>query len=154
MKYEGELKKAVVRKRLGLLSDTNAEAERITVEVLSKLPALFAAHGVQPGDWMSLAIELAKTHVPGFQVNNPPGAPTKWCMTEKAEFRIDVDSVIADNYLSIPEAIKLVIRQPRWAEKTAPMTLGALEQQYKNTDMRWVAVVLDARAWEKIGANK
>lgn len=154
MQYEGELKKAVVRKRLGLLSDTNAEAERITVEVFSKLPALFDAHGVQPGDWMALAIELAKAHVPGFQVNDPPGAPTKWCITEKAEFRIDVDSVIADMHLSIPEAIKLVIRQPRWIEKTTPMTLGALEKQYKNTDMRWVKVVQDAGAWEKMGTGK
>ena len=154
MKYDGELKKAVVRKRLGLLSDTNAEAERITVEVFSKLPALFDAHGVQPGDWMALAIELAKTHVPGFQVNDPPGAPTKWCITEKAEFRIDVDSVIADMHLSIPEAIKLVIRQPRWIEKTTPMTLVALEKQYKTTDMRWVKVIQDARAWEKMGTGK
>jgi hypothetical protein len=154
MKYDGELKKAVVRKRIGLLADTDAEAQRITFEVFSKLPALFEAHGVRPGDWMTLAIELAKAHVPGFQVNDPPGAPTKWCITEKAEFRIDVDSVIADKKLSIPEAIKLVIRQPRWADKAEPMTMGALEKQYKTTDMRWVQVVQDARSWEKIVQDK
>ena len=154
MKYEGELKKAVVRKRLGLLSDTDAEAERITDEVFSKLPALFDAHDVQPGDWMSLAIELAKAHVPGFQVNSPPGRPTEWCVIEKAEFRIDVDARIADKKLSIPEAIKVVIRQSRWVEKAASMTLGALKKQYTTTDVRWVKVVQDARAWEKMGEDK
>lgn len=154
MKYEGELKKPVVRKRLGLLADTHAEAERITIEVFSKLPALFEAHRVEPGDWMSLALELAKAHVPGFQVNAPAGRPTKWCVTEKAEFRIDVDSIISDKKLSIPEAIKLAIRQPRWAEQTARMTMGALEKQYKTTDMRWVKVVQDARSWEQMGGDK
>lgn len=154
MNYEGELKKAIVRNRLGLLSDTNAEAERITNEMFSKLPALFEAHGVQPGNWMALAIELAKTHVPGFRVNNPPGAPNKWGLMEKAEFRIDVDSIIADKHLSILEAIKLVIRQKPWIERAAPMTLGALEKQYRNTDMRWVQVMHDARAWERMGQDK
>ncbi|MDD0812986.1 hypothetical protein PSQ20_21805 [Curvibacter sp. RS43] len=154
MKYENELNRPVVRRRIGLLSDPQVEAERISNEVFSKFPALFEAHGVEAGDWMTLAFELAKAHVPGFKVIDAPGRPIEWSDVDRADFRIDVDAVIAYEGLSIAEAIKQAIRQPRWAEKTSPMTMAALRQQYKTADKRWIEVVKKARAWEKMGSDK
>jgi hypothetical protein len=156
MKYTGKLKKQIVRKRIGILSDEDAylaEAKRITDEMFAKLPDLFAAYGLKQGDWVFLAMELAKAHVPGFQVIKPAGRKTEWDISQKAEFRLDVDAVMAKNGLSVVEAIKLTIRSTAWAAKAAPMTIAALEQHYYKADMRWVQIVKDARAYESIVAT-
>jgi hypothetical protein len=71
MKYTGKLSKTIAQKRLGLLADDDAylaEAKRTTDEMFAKIPDLFAAHGVPDGNWMWLALELAKSHVPGFKL--------------------------------------------------------------------------------------
>ncbi|MGF6524742.1 hypothetical protein [Variovorax sp. PvP013] len=154
MMYEGKLKEPIVQQHHGLLSDLNAEQQRINIEMLSKLPALFEAHQVEAGNWMRLAFELAKAHVPGFQVNAPAGRPLKWELAEKAAFRIDVDEIISDAKLSLSEAIKLAIRQPRWAEQAREMTMAALVKQYKTTEMWSVEVLQDARRLEKMGTDK
>jgi hypothetical protein len=153
LKYTGKLNKPIVRKRIGILANEDAymaEAKRITDEMFAKLPDLFAAHGLQHGDWVALAMELAKAHVPGFQVNKPAGRKTEWDISHKAEFRLDVDAIVANSGLSVVEAIKLTIRSDAWAVKAAPMTIAALEQHYYKADMRWVQIVKDARAYESI----
>jgi hypothetical protein len=150
MKYTGSLNKAITRKRLGGLAGEDAykaEAMRITDEMFKKFPALFSVHGVADGDWMGLAMALAKSHVPGFRSRNSPGRKTEWSVSDKAEFRLDVDINIASTSLSVVEAIKHVIRTQAWATKTASTTIGALEQHYYKADMRWVQVVKNARAY-------
>ncbi|MDL2336457.1 MAG: hypothetical protein QFE16_01315 [Pseudomonadota bacterium] len=153
MKYAGPLNKPITRKRIGLLADEptyQAESRRITAEMFSKLPALFAAHGVNEGDWLALSIELAKAHVPGFKVHNPAGRKTEWGVADKAEFHCDVDSKSAELDLSVVESIKQVIRLAAWKDKAKPMTMAALEKHYYEAEPRWIQIVKDARAYESI----
>ena len=154
--YTGRLGKTIARRKMGLLADEAdfiAEANRITDEMYSKLPDLFYAHGVEAGNWKALGLALAKAHVPGFKVADPAGRPTEWSKFHKAEFKLDVDAFIErtkPEKLSVVEAIKRVIRQDAWSEKTKKMTLSALEKHYYDADRRWCKVVQDARAYELI----
>lgn len=158
MKYTGRLSKTIARKRIGILAGEDAytaEAKRVTDEMFSKLPDLFQAHGVEDGNWVALSLALAKSHVPGFKVVDPAGRRPEWDISHKAEFRLDVDTIIEKSGLpkpSVVEAIKLVCRLDAWAEKTKPMKLTALEKHYYSADMRWVQVARDARAYESIVA--
>lgn len=151
MKYKGSLSKTIAQKRIGSLAGEDAyiaEAKRTTDEMFSKLPDLFKAHQVTEGDWVALALALAKAHVPGFKVVRPAGRRTEWGIADKAEFRLEVDAFIDKSKLSVVEAIKLVCRLDAWKEKTAPMKISALEQHYYQADMRFIQVVKDARAWD------
>lgn len=153
MKYVGTLAKPIVLKHLGLLADDaafQAEAERTTSEIFAKLPDLFKAHGVLENDFFGLALALAKNHVPGFKLAKPAGRPTEWSLLDKAEFRVDVDTFIKNNGVSVVEAIKLTIRLDRWAEKTQPMKLAALEWHYYDADLRFVAIVKHAHAFDAL----
>lgn len=155
-KYTGSLSKTIARRRIGILAGEDAytaEAKRIADEMFSKLPDLFQAHGVEEGNWLALSLSLAKSHVPGFKVVEPAGRRPEWDISHKAEFRLDVDTIIeksGEPKLSVVEAIKLTCRLNDWAEKTAPMSLAALEQHYYKADLRWVQVVKDARSYESI----
>lgn len=154
MKYTGKLSKTITKKRIGLLCDEDfyrGEAKRTNDEMFAKFPDLFKAHGIIEGDWFALSLALAKEHVPGFKVVRPAGRPTKWGLAEKAEFRLDVDTIIEKSGLSVVEAIKQVCRLDAWKEMTAePMSLSALEQHYYKADLRFVEVVKDARAWQAL----
>lgn len=155
-KYTGSLGKTIAQKRIGVFAGEDAylaEAKRTTDEMFSKLPDLFKAHQVTEGDWVALALALAKAHVPGFKVVKPAGRKPEWDISHKAEFRLDVDTIIeksGSKKLSVVEAIKLVCRLDDWKEKTAPMKLPALEQHYYQADLRWVEVVRDARAYNEL----
>lgn len=160
MKYKGSLASTIKRKRIGLLATEaayTAEAKRITDEFFSKLPDLFKAHGVTEGNWLALSLALAEAHVPGFRVVNPAGRKARWGVSYESEFRLDVDILIEESKpkaLSVVEAIKLVCRRESWIEKTKSMSLSALEKHYYSADLRWVQIVKDARAYEKIVENK
>lgn len=157
MKYTGTLNKRITRRRIGLLGGDDAvqaESNRINAEMVEKLPALFDAHGIEYGNWVRLALALAREHVPGFAVINPPGRPTEWGLALKAEFRLDVDAIATAKGLTVIEAIKLAIRLDAWAIKTKPMDLRALEKHYYTADLRFVEIVKKARAYESIvGTN-
>jgi hypothetical protein len=153
MKYTDKLNKPITRKRSGLLDGEDAyqaEAKRFADEMIAKLPDLFKAHEVPEGNWVALALALAKAHVPGFKVINPAGRKTEWSIADKAEFKVDVDAVVvnAGNNLPITEAIKLACRSKAWIAKTKPMTLTALTKHYYTADLRFVEVVKSARAWQ------
>ena len=153
MKYEGSLKKGIVRKKLGPLApdaELKKESERLVNEMFAKLPELFAAHAVSEGNWPALALALAKEHVPGFKFVNPPGRKTEWQDYDKAELKIEVDEVANTTGLSIVESIKLVIRREKWAVRTKETSLAALQQVYYNVDPRWVKLLNDAKAYESI----
>ena len=154
MKYTGELQKTIPTKKIGLLDDEDsrrAEAKRIAALKVSKMPALFAAHGVALGDWVNLAFELAKEFVPGFRVVEPAGRPTEWSGVDKAEFKLSVDDMQAANP-GIPktQAITKVCRLSRWEAKTKGMKVTALRKHYDNADATWVAIVKDAKAYESM----
>lgn len=153
MKYTGTLKKPVTRKRMGLLQGEDvyqAEAKRIADETFAKFPELFKAHDVPEGNWLALAVALAQAHVPGFKVVKPPGRTTKWGLAEKAEFRLDVDTIIDSTGWSVVRAIRKVMRTEPWLKVAEPMTIGALEQHYYTADLRFVEVVRSARAWQAL----
>ena len=152
MKYTGTLKKPITRRRIGLLAFEDAyqaEYERVNDEMIAKLPDLFKTHDVPEGNWVALAIALAKTHVPGFKEVNPAGRKTEWDIADKAEFRLDVDIAVMNsgNTLPVTEAIKLACRLDAWASKTKLMTLAAITKHYYTADLRFVEVGKDARAW-------
>ena len=157
MKYKGALNKPVVRKRLGLLATDEQVADAANTqfhELVAKLPLLAEAHGVAKGDWFGLAFELARAHVPGFKVVDPAGRPTEWSDIDKAELRIDVDDLIAvRNTRPVTEAIRIVCKLERWAEKTKGMKISALSKHYYGADVRWVRMLRDAKAWESIVGN-
>ena len=153
MKYTGSLSKTIAQKRIGIFAGEDgyiAEAKRTTDEMFSKLPDLFKAHQVTEGDWVALALALAKAHVPGFKVVKPAGRKTEWGIADKAEFRLDVDTIITNtgNVLPVTEAIKLACKLEAWASKTKPMTLAAITKHYYTANLRFVEVVKDARAWD------
>ena len=156
MKYTGRLSKTIAQKRIGVFSGEDvylAEAKRTTDEMFSKLPDLFKAHQVAEGNWVALALALAKAHVPGFKVVKPAGRRPEWDISHKAEFRLDVDTIIEKSGLkkiSVVEAIKLVCRRDDWAAKTKTMELSALEKQYYLADLRWVEVVRGARSYNAL----
>lgn len=157
MKYTGTLNKLVTRKRIGLLESEDAyqsEAKRIADETFAKFPELFKAHDVPEGNWPALAVALARAHVPGFKVANPPGRTTKWGLAGKAEFKLDVDTIIDSTGWSVVRAIRKVIRTEPWLKVSELMTIGALEKQYYSADSRFVEVVRKARAWQALPQNE
>ena len=155
MKYTGTLKKGITRRRVGLLADSDAhkiEGKRIADEMFAKLPELFRAYGIKPNNWPAMVLALAQEHVPGFKVINPAGRKIEWGDADNAEFRLDVDAIVADSGNTVPvtEAIKLACRLDAWASKTRPMTLAAITAHYYDADLRWVEIAKDARAYESI----
>ena len=120
--------------------------------MFAKLPDLFKAHEVPKGNWMALALALAKAHVPGFKVVKRAGRKTEWNISDKAEFRLDVDGIVSESgdLLPVTEAIKLACRLDAWSSKTNPMTLAAVTKHYYNADLRFVEIVKKARAYESI----
>lgn len=154
MKYTGELAKPITAKKFGLLATDDlikAEARRVVEARMAKLPALCAAHGVELGDWLDLAFELAEEYVPGFRVAKPAGRPIEWSEYEKAEFRLTVDDMREANPgMKITDAIRRVQRLESWKSKTKDMKVAALSKHYYDADDRWVAVMRDAKAYDSI----
>lgn len=119
--------------RRGLLATEQEHAEedrRILNAQFEKMPALFACHGVALGDWSELCLRLAETHVPGFMLKKTKQSKD-WTAYDEAEFVCDVNEERTAANISIPEAIKLVIRRDRWKKPTAPETIVALQTRYK-----------------------
>jgi hypothetical protein len=61
------------------------ERDRGIKQIIAKLPALFKWYKIDvgsKGDWMLLALELAKSHVPGMRISRDPkprrGRAVKW----------------------------------------------------------------------------
>ena len=154
MKYTGTLAKPIARKRTGLLNDDatiEAEANRTTLERFAKLPDLFRAHGVPENDFLRLAISLAKEHVPGFKLVNPPGRKTEWSDYYKAEFKLTVDAMREANPgMPTTQAISKVCRLSSWEEKTKGMKVSALRKHYDAADPRFVKLMKDAKAYDSI----
>lgn len=154
MKYTGTLAKPIARKRMGVLAgETQLKAEELRTngEMFAKLPDLFKAHGVIENDFVSLALALAQSHVPGFHLAEPAGRPTQWGDYDKAQLRVAIDDMVtANKSIPITQAIAKVCRLPQWAEKTKGMKAGALRKHYDAADMRWVQVARDAKAYESI----
>lgn len=154
MKYTGELSKPIAGRRIGFFdfdAQVQAEAKRITDEQFAKLPALFAAHGVDPGNWAALALALAGAHVPGFKVKAPSGRPTEWSFADDAEFRLDVDAAVQAGAKSVDRAIASVAAADRWSAKAQGMKTTALRQHYYRAKESWIRMVSDARAYQAMG---
>lgn len=151
MKYTGTLVSPIVERMPdgGLLAgdaEFAKEAARVKVAQLEKLPALFEAHGVEVGDYQSLALALAETHVAGFKVVERAGAKVKWQVYELTQFKIAVDDLVASGEASsVTHAIDRVRRRPEWSgiiKKSA--TPSALRKQYDRADPMWVQMLRDA----------
>jgi hypothetical protein len=153
MKYTGSLSKTIVGKRIAPLSGADAftvEYKRQDGEMLAKLPDLFRAHEVTVGDWLGLALALAKAHVPGFKVVRRAGPRTKWDVITKAEFRLDVDTEREKSGLSVVKAIEHVWNLEFWRVAAIPTPLSALQKHYYSADLEIVEVLKEARAWHAL----
>ncbi len=154
MKYTGKLSKPITRKLIGLIGEAaahEAEFQRTTDEMCSKIPDLFDAHGVSVGNWVALVLAMAKEHVPGFKIVKPAGRKTEWSVVDKAEFKVDVDTFINQSNGKkrfVPAAIAATKKLERWAEKTKDMKIAALLQHYYDADSRMVEYIAN------IGKNK
>lgn len=151
MKYTGDLGDPIASTRLGLFSseeDAEREAHRIVAKKAEKIPALFQVHGVEVGDWPSLALALANAHVPGFRVGAPAGRPAEWTAADDAEFRLDVDAALAAGGKTVDRAIETVAKQDRWSKKAEKMKTTALRQHYYRANDAWIRLVSDARAYQ------
>jgi len=141
--YKGDLAKPIEPPKL---TDPNSEweradaAEEIADQQQKRMFLLFAAHGIQRGGWRGLCYELAKAHVPGFQVaKGRAGRPQKWGEIERAELAIAVEAT----GLGVTEATKQLAKQEPWRSmlpqtKTAARTL---RNEYTRADPRWVEVI-------------
>lgn len=156
MKYTGRLSKPITRKHIGQLAGEaayQAEAQRTTDEMFSKLPDLFEAHGVSENNCFALVLAMAKEHVPGFKMVNPAGRKVEWSAVDKAEFKLDVDTFINQSNgkkRPITDAIAATKRLETWTEKTKGMKITALAQHYYTADRLWIKVVADARKYKLI----
>ena len=154
MKYTGDLAIPITTNKLRLLASDESikeETSRIVHARVAKLPALFAAHGVEIGDWIDLVFELAEEYVPGFRVVGPAGRPTEWSDYYKAEFKLTVDDMREANPgMKITDAIRRVQRLKSWQEKTKDMKISALSKHYYAADPRWVLVMKDAKAYDSM----
>ncbi|PZP95534.1 MAG: hypothetical protein DI587_22285 [Variovorax paradoxus] len=151
MKYTGQLADPIEGRRSGLFDteeQMQADAHRLAAEKISKLPALFLAHGVELGDWPALALALAVAHVPGFKIKAPAGRPTEWSVADDAEFRLDVDGVRQAGDLTVDRAISKVIASEPWSGKAKGMKIPALRKHYYRANEAWVRLVADARAYQ------
>ncbi|MBA3774000.1 MAG: hypothetical protein H0X13_16365 [Ramlibacter sp.] len=153
MKYTGRLGKPITRRPIGGLLNldesirTAIEAE--ANEMWAKLPDLFAAHAVRENDWCGLALALAKAHVTGFKVADPPGRRTEWSAVDKAELRIDADEVRDATGKTVEASIREATKVDRWKEKVKGMKPAALRQHYYQAETSWVQMVKDARAYRQ-----
>lgn len=154
MKYSGALAKPIPRKRSSVFAcdeSIKADVERIADIQAEKMIQLFSAHGVEVGNWVALSLALAKEHVPGFRIAEPAGRPTEWGEIEKAELRIAVDEMRDSNPgLNISDAIRRIQRMDSWQARTGAMRASALSKHYYAADARWIAIVQDARSWNKL----
>jgi hypothetical protein len=151
MKYSGRLQKPIVKRRVGVFSteeDIRAAANAEVNEMFDKLDDLFAAFTLQKDDWCGLALALAKAHVPGFKFVAPAGRKTEWSVLDKAELKLDVDTIAESTGLPITEAIKRACKMEAWSAKTKKMSLPAITKHYYTADSRFVGIVRDARAWD------
>ena len=153
MKYTGSLSKTIVGKQIAPLSGEDAfkvEYKRQDDEMLAKLPDLFRTHEVTVGDWVGLALALAKAHVPGFKVVRRAGPRTKWSFFTKAEFRLDVDTEREKSGLSVEKAIEHVWCLEAWRVAAIPTPLSALQKHYYSADLEFVEAIKRARAWQAL----
>ncbi len=156
MKYEGRLSKPLIRKRMGPDASDGEYADeinRLAEEMISKMPDLFKAHGLKDGQYLQLALELAKAHVPGFQVRISAGRKTQWTRFDKAELRADVDDIIQKTGLTVVKAIRQAILLDAWRKKAEPMTIAALEKHYYTADELTATLIRAARTSESIGRS-
>jgi hypothetical protein len=143
-----------------LASDDAREAwiERQTAESLKRWRELFAAHKVEWGDESKLLWRLAKAHVPGFTMQTRPGPKTTWDELTKAEFRIAVDEYISERNTkgyetSIAQACGHFVSREPWKDKLRQRGRSpkeALRGHYNTADPRWVKMVLDAQAYQRL----
>lgn len=152
MKYPGRLGKPIVRKPRSLLNYEESARAAIAAEIdemFDKLPDLFKLYGIQESNWCSLAIALAKEHVPGFKLVEPAGRKTEWGGVEKAEFRLDVDAVRSASKKALDASIREAIKSERWREKTMDMKISALRQHYYQADERMIKLVQSSRNYDR-----
>lgn len=158
MKYIGKLQARVVERQLGLLAsdaDFEAESKRQFDEMAAKLPELCSVHGVKYGNWLALVFAMAGEHVPGFKIQQRAGRKPEWNAFNKAEFRIDVDSILyANPKMLIKTALSKVQTFERWKAITKPMTIDALRKHYDLADSREIDIVRKARAWDALPQNE
>ena len=153
MKYTGPLAKPIRRRPISLLRMEESAKEAAGAEVnemFDKLPALFTAHGITEHDWFGLAFALAKEHVLGFKLVDPPGRKTQWAASDKAEFRLDVEAIRSAKRKTLDRSIHDTVKADRWLEKTKGMKIAALRQHYYAADPRMAQIVRDARAFDAL----
>lgn len=155
MKYEGVLNRRIPGKHFGLLAgepEFNADAARVTDARFAKIPALFAVHGVEIGDWEGLAFALAIEYVPGFKLSKPVGRNIKWPENDKASLRLDADLAIqTTRYKTVDGALRHLQKH---SEKWKPMLKGlgthVMRGYYYGADPRWIQMVADASAYRAL----
>ena len=164
MKYTGDLSKPIVRARLVPLAtdaEIGQESGRLASALADKMPLLFAAYGIEVGNYAALAMALATAHVPGFNVIAPAGRSKEWTGYDKAAFKLDIDEAKAKAQakgkpISLAVAIKLVMQLDEWkprAEKAraskGEVKISSLEQHYYAAGQPTDA----ARAWLHIAES-
>jgi hypothetical protein len=125
-----------------------------TAAISELLSDLFKVHDVARGDWVGIALALARAHVPAFSMEKTrPGPKTVWLPVDRAELRVAVDELIAQGRAeSVLHACNTLARKKPWIEKLRNRNKNpgeALRQQYKQADGRVVTMVVHAREFNR-----
>jgi hypothetical protein len=63
-------------------NESNASGDFLAF--IERIEALFDHYGVKDWDWVTLCLEMATQHVPGFSYQRPSGRPEKWLPLRRA----------------------------------------------------------------------
>lgn len=162
---ESPLEKPLEPIKLGLLADdaaiNHAASERAAAE-WDRMQALlehFAIDPASPDKWYSLALRLAREHLPAFREAAKRGAPRRWDEVRLGYLHAEVDA-LKEAGLSVEDACRKLSQVSVWAaflepsQKDAARTLGpdpaeALRRAYfAGCDARWVSICKDARQYD------
>lgn len=126
-KYSGILAQPLVWQTPGngLLSSSEAECQKRNSSALAeRFVALYRHYGIdhrESGAGATLALALAREHVPGFQVLSAPprgrGAPSKWKGAQDWDLYADVRFLVRNGGHSAANACRLLTKRPPYRGK-------------------------------------
>ena len=104
-------------------------------EVGRRLQLLCDWHGVNRGDWFSLALALARISVPGLRIDSS-GRPKDWQPLRVAQLKIDLDTIIERRGCSLKAATSILAKSGVWktSRSRANKPEEVFRKQYAKAD--------------------
>ena len=124
----------------------------IGAAVEEKIPLLFEHFGItQTGtdlDYRVLAVALAATYVPGFQIVDPAsktkaGRKIKWTDERHIKLFADVEALKRDKHLSSRGACRVLSKAPRYKARWGGISMKTLQEELRKARKSNTNFVMD-----------